>query len=229
MKRIIALLIILISLTGLTACAIDSGQDRPEKIHDDIAAENIQHVHINGNARSIVIRQSANQYFEFYNGDLNTAHTYQVRCDENGDTIDINIMMENAEDDNNILGSVLIDIPQKEFEKVEVAGEFSQIFLYTINSDAFIYANKSFVNLDLEADHLEHNITLDGSESNAFQGVSVYLDQFPDNIKMEFSLIPGGTINDPENILTKNKLESGSGKPVISINHTEEINIYRTE
>lgn len=229
MKRIIVLLIMSISLAGLTACAIDSGQDGPEKIHDDIAAENIQYVHINGNARSIVIRQSANQYFEFYNGDLNTAHTYQVHCDENGDTIDINIMMENAEDDNNILGSVLIDIPQKEFEKVEIAGEFSQISLYTINSDASIHANKSFVNLDLEADHLEHNITLDGSESNTFRGVSVYLDQFPDNIKMEFSLIPGGTINDPENILTKNKLESGSGKPVISINHTEEINIYRTE
>ena len=36
------------------------------------------------------------------------------------------------------------------------------------------------------------------------------------------------TYNDLENIL-KNGLESGSGKPVISINNTKEINFYRIE
>lgn len=197
--------------------------------NDGIAAENIQHVNISGNARSIIIRQSENEYFEFHNGDLNTDHTYIVRCDENGDAIDINIMMENAEDDNNILGSFIIDIPQKEFEKIEVTGEFSQIGLYTINSDVMIHANKSFVNLDLGADHLEHDITLDGPESDAFRGVSVYLDKFPENVRMELNLLQGGTINDPQNILKENGFESGSGKPVISINNTKEINIYRKD
>lgn len=31
----------------------------------------------------------------------------------------------------------------------KTAGDFGQIFLYTINSDVFIHANKSVVNLDL--------------------------------------------------------------------------------
>lgn len=242
MKRIAALSIMLICMTGLTACAKDnantlntSAQDimeeahSTEKIHDDIAAENIHYVNVSGNARSIVIRQSENKYFEFYNGDLDADHTYKVHCDENGDTIDINIMMENAEEDNSILGSVIIDIPQKEFEKIEVTGDFSQIYLYTINSDVLIHANDAFVNLDLEAEQLEHNITLGGSESNVFRGVSVYLDRFPDDVRMELNLIQGGTINDPENILKENGLEAGSGKPVISINNTKEINVYRIE
>jgi hypothetical protein len=50
---------------------------------------------------------------------------------------------------------------------------------------------------DLEADRLEHNITLEEPESNAFTGVSVYFDKAPENVKMELNLIQGGTINDP--------------------------------
>lgn len=160
-----------------------------------IAAENIHHVNISGNARSIIIKQSENEYFEFYNGDLNTDHTYEVRCEEKGDTVDINILMENAEDDNDVLGSLIIDIPQKEFEKIEVTGDFSQISLYTINSDVLIHANESFVYLDLEADHIEHNI-------------------------------PQSAISAPFELLTGDKLELGSGKPVISINNTGKLDFY---
>ena len=236
MKRIAVLLMMLISMSGLTACTEANAdifnasvRDQPEKIHDDISAENIQHVTINGNARSIIIRQSENECFEIHNGDLNPAHTYEVSCDESDGTIDIDIMMENAENDNNILGSVLIDIPKKEFEEIEVAGDFSQISLYTLNSDVLINANKSFVNLDFEADHLKHNVTLDGSESNAFRDVSVYLDKLPDNVSMDLNIIQGGTINDPQDMLKKNGLESGAEKPIISINNTKEINIYSKE
>jgi hypothetical protein len=49
---------------------------------------------------------------------LNTSHIYDVHCEDNGDTLDIRIMMEDAEADNNILGSVVIEIPQKEFERI---------------------------------------------------------------------------------------------------------------
>lgn len=87
--------------------------------------------------------------------------------------------------------------------------------LYTINSDVLIHDNRSSVNLDLVADQLDHNITLYGSESNEFRDVSVYLDKLPDNVKMELNLIQGGTIDDQQSILKKNRLELGSGKPVI--------------
>lgn len=83
--------------------------------------------------------------------------------------------------------------------------------LYTINSDVLIHDNRSSVNLDLVADQLDHNITLYGSESNEFRDVSVYLDKLPDNVKMELNLIQGGTINDQQSILKKNRLELGSG------------------
>lgn len=236
MKKIIVLFIMLISMAGLTACATGnsnssdiSAQDRPEKMYEDIAAENFKQVNISGNAKSIVIRRSESENFEFYNGDLNTAHTYNVRCDKRGEILDIEIIMESLEEDNDVLGSPIIDIPQKEFEKIEVTGDFSQVSLYTVNSDVLIHANNSFVYLDLEADRLKHNITLDGSESNAFRGVSIYFDKFPDNISMDLNLIQGGTINDPQDILKENGLESGSGKPVLSINNTKEINIYSEE
>ena len=236
MKKIVVLFIMLISMVGLTACVKEnvnifdtSVQDEIEKLHDDIAADNIQYINISGNARSILIRQSENEYFEIHNGDLNTEHTYEVQCNENGGILDINIMMDNAEYDNDVLGSVIIDIPQKEFEKIEVTGDFSHVSLYTINSDVLIHANDTFVYLDIEADNLEHNITLGGSESNTLRGVSVYLDKFPDNVRMELNLIQGGKINDPQNILKENSLESGSGQPVISINNTKEIDFYRKE
>ena len=76
---------------------------------------------------------------------------------------------------------------------------------------------------------MEHNITLEGSESNVFRGVSVYLDKFPDNVRWELNVIQGGTINDSQSILKENILESDSGNPVISINNTKEINIYRID
>lgn len=148
-------------------------KERPEKLHDDIAPGNFRQIKIGGNAKSIIIRPSSSENFEFYNGDLD--HRYAVRCDGSGDTLAIEISMENPDRDNDILGSVLIGIPQREFEKVEIAGDFKQVSLYTIQSEVLIHANDSRVNLNLEADRLEHNITLDGSEPNAFRGVSVFL------------------------------------------------------
>lgn len=38
-------------------------------------------------------------------------------------------MIENTEADNYILGSVIIDIPEREFEKIEITGGFSQFFI----------------------------------------------------------------------------------------------------
>lgn len=231
-NRMVSLIIAVIMIFAISGCTIQAdvssgvALDRKEIIHYDIAAENIHYVNISGNARSIIIRQSENEYFEFYNGDLNTDHTYEVCYEENGDTIDINILMENAEDDNDVLGSPIIGIPQKEFEKIEVTGDFNQISLYTINSDVLIHASKSFVYLDLEAEHIEHNITLDGSEANGFRGVSVYLDKFPDNVRIEFPNIPQSAINAPFGLLTGDKLELGSGKPIISINNADKIDFY---
>lgn len=238
MKRIAVLFLIVMSLS-LTGCAVGTkdgaqnfdtfAEERPEKIHDDITPENFRQVNISGNAKSVIIRTSSSENFEFYNGDLNLDHAYTVRCDESGETLNIEITMENPDEDNDILGSILIDIPQKEFEKVEIAGDFKQVSLNTIHSEVLIHANDSLVNLDLEADCLEHNITLDGSETNTFRGVSVYFDKFPDDLSMDLNLIQGGTINDPQGILGENGLESDSGKPVISINYTKEINIYSME
>lgn len=196
-----------------------------ETVHKAIEAGNIRHVNISGNAKSIIIKQSVNNHFEFYNADLNPDHTYEVDCDVDDDNIDINILMKNAEADNNILGSFVLYIPQKEFENIEVAGDFKQIHLNTIHSDAFIHANKSVVVLNVEVDQLDHNITLDGSKLNAFRDVSVYFDKLPDNIQMDLNLTKNGTVNDSKNILN-NQLESDPEKPVISINNTNNINIY---
>ncbi len=54
--------------------------------------------------------------------------------------------------------------------------------------------------LDLMADQLDHNIMLDGLESNTFRNVSVYFDKLPDNIKMEFNTIPNSAVNVPEDV-----------------------------
>lgn len=237
MKRpMIILFAMLMSVVGLSACSTDdlnifnsSAPDRPEKMYEDVAVENFDQVNISGNASSIVIRRSESENFEFYNGDLNPAHSYTVHCDIVGKTLNIELMMENPEKDNDVLGSPMIYIPQKEFEKVEVAGDFGQVSLYTINSDVLIHANDSLVNLNLEADHLNHDIMLDGSESEPFRGVSVYFDKFPDNVTMDLNLIQGATINDPQDILEKKGPASGSEKPVISVNYTREINIYSEE
>lgn len=206
-----------------------SAQDGPEKMCEDVAAEDVQYVNISGSARSVVIGRSESANFEFYNGDLNPAHAYTVRCSRRGETLDIEITMEDPEGDNDVLGSPVIDIPQKEFEKIEIGGDFVQISLCAIHSDVWIHANDSCVNLDLEADHLDHDITLDGSGSNTFRSVSVYFDKFPENIRMELNTAQGGVINDPQRILEKNGLAAGSEEPVIRIDHTKEISIYSME
>lgn len=219
MKKTAVLFIMCICMGGLAACA-------EEKTDDDIAADNIRHVNISGNAKSIILKQSTGNYFEFHNEDLDTTHTYEVYCDENGESLDINIMMEEAEANNNILGSFVIDIPEKEFDIIEAEGDFKQIYLYTMNSDVLIHANGSTINLDLEADDMDHNITLEGSESKEFISASVYFDKLPDNVKMELNTNQGGRINAPQNIFKDNGYEAGTGKPVISINNTKEINTY---
>lgn len=237
MKRTIILLVMLIGMVGLVACTTDTPdlsdatvQDRPEKMYEDVAAENFEQVNISGNSKSIVIRRSESENFEFYNGDLNTAHTYTVHCDKKGEMLNIEILMENPDEDNDILGSPIIDIPQKEFEEIAVAGDFRVISIYALDSDVLVHANNSpVVYLDLEAEYLTHNITLDGSTSDSFKGVSIYFDKFPDNVSMDLGLSSDGIINDPNDLLKENGFESGSGKPVISINYAEKISIYSKE
>lgn len=203
--------------------------EKREMIHENISSDSITKVIINGNARSVVVEQGANEYFEFYNADLNDQNKYEVHCNQDGDTLNIDIIMQNPDSSNNILGSIVLAIPQKEFEKVESIGTFRQIHFDTLNSDVFVSANSPIVGLNLESDQLEHNITLDGSESAVFQNVSVYLDKLPDNIKLDFNTIEGGRINAPENLLKDNKLELGSGKPSINIRNTDTIELYIIE
>lgn len=240
-KKIV--MIMLISMVSLKACVKEN--DKPfhtssgnnindineKKIHDDLTVEHIKYVNISGNARSIVIKQSDSPYVQFYNADLNQEHTYEIHCDEYGDTLDIAVMMETTEthNTNNILGSVIITIPQKDFERIMLEGDFSSIHVSTLGSDVMILANESFVNLDLESKHLDHNITLSSTESNTFKGVSIYFDEIPDHVTLNLNLIKGGILNDPQNILEDNSLKKGSGKPVISVNDTKEINVYIKE
>ena len=98
----------LMNMVGLSACTTDnlntsdtSAPDRPEKMYEDVAVEDFKQVNISG--------------------DLNPAHTYTVRCDKDGETLNIELMMENPENDNDVLGSPMIDIPQREFEKIEIS------------------------------------------------------------------------------------------------------------
>ena len=74
MKRAIFLFVMLMTMTGLSACAADdlnasdpSAPDGPEKMYEDIAAEDFKQVHISGSASSVVIRRSESENFEFYN------------------------------------------------------------------------------------------------------------------------------------------------------------------
>lgn len=46
---------------------------------------------------------------------------------------------------------------------------------------------------------------------------------------MDLNTVQDGTVNGPQSILKQNRFESGSGKPVISINNTKDINIYVEE
>ena len=227
MKRAIVLLAILMAVAGLPACAIDEGPDRPVKMYEDVAAGDIRQVHISGSASSVVIQRSESEDLEFYNGDLDPAHTYTVRCDRDGDTLNVELVMENPKNDNDVLGSPMICIPGKEFEMIEVAGDFRQVSLDTIHSDVLIHANDSRVILDLEADRLDHDITLAGSGTDTFRSVAVYFDRVPDGVTLELDTVEGGSISDPDGILKEEGLEAGSGRPVISVDHAQEISLYR--
>lgn len=96
-----------------------------------------------------------------------------------------------------------------------------------MNSDIFLHADKSVVALHLEAAKLDHDIVLDGSETNAFKSVSVYFDTVPASIKMEVNPIQNGSIQDPQHILDNGRLVSGTEKPVIRIHAAKEINLYK--
>lgn len=200
--------------------------EKRERLYANIADDGITNVIINGNARSVVIEQGINDYFEFYNADLNNKNEYEMNCNEDSGILNIDIMMKNPDADNNILGSIVIVIPAKEFKTVEAGGAFRHIYFETLNSDVLVHANDSVVVLNLEADRLGHNITLEGSASEVFRDVSIYLDKLPDNISMDLNTVQGGNISVPEDLFKENKLESGSGKPSISIQNANSITLY---
>lgn len=200
--------------------------EKRERLYANIADDGITNVIINGNARSVVIEQGINDYFEFYNADLNNKNEYEMNCNEDSGILNIDIMMKNPDADNNILGSIVIVVPAKEFKTVEAGGAFRHIYFETLNSDVLIHANDSVVVLNLEADRLVHNITLEGSASEVFRDVSIYLDKLPDNISMDLNTVQGGNISVPEDLFKENKLESGSGKPSISIQNANSITLY---
>ncbi len=102
----------------------------------------------------------------------------------------------------------------------------NQVYLCTLNSDVFVHTNSARVVMDLLAEQLNHNITLVGSESNSYRDVMVYFDKLPENVKMEFPNIPQSVINAPFELLTGDKLELGSGKPIISINNADKLDFY---
>lgn len=234
-KRISLICLSLFSMFLFTACGErfestdhpeNISSDIKEKIYNDIPAGNIKNVNISGNARSIIIEQGVTDNFEFFNADLDKDNQYEVTCDEDGNDLNIIVMMENAEASNNILGSVVVSIPKKEFEKIETTGEFKQVHLNALNSDVFIHAYSSSVGMELMSDQLDHNITLMGSELNPFREVSILFDKLPENIKIELNNIPQNAIDDLDGLLTGDKLELGSGKPIISISNSDKLDLY---
>lgn len=82
-------------------------QWKNEKIHDDIPADKIRNVNINGDVRSIIIKQGTTDNFEFYNADLDEDHQYEVDAvyDEDGNDLNILVTMENADAGNDVRGS----------------------------------------------------------------------------------------------------------------------------
>ena len=90
-----------------------------EKFNEDIPADHIKNVNISGNARSIIIKQGVTNNFEFYNADLDENNQYEVEAtyDEDGNDLNILVTMDNAEASNDVLGSVVVSIPNNEFEK----------------------------------------------------------------------------------------------------------------
>lgn len=230
-KRICLIFLCFFSMFLFTACEYNFeniSNEKYEKIHEDIPADNIRNVNISGNARSIIIKQGVTDNFEFYNADLDENNQYEVEVtyDEEGNDFNILVTMDNAEASNDVLGSVVVSIPKNEFEKIEITGEFIQVYLCTLNSDVFVRTNSARVVMDLLADQLKHNITLVGSESNSFSDVMVYFDKLPENVKMELPNIPQSAISAPSGLLTGDKLEPGSGKPIISINNADKLDFY---
>ncbi len=230
LKRVCLLCLCITYMFTCTACGYISN-DKNEKIHDDIPAGNIKNVNISSNARSIVIKQGVTDHFEFYNADLDEGNQYEVEVayDEDGSDLDILVTMENAAAGNDILGSVVVWIPQKEFECIEVDGEYRQLSFYTLNSDVVIHANDASVIMNLMTDELDHNITLAGSESSSFGRVMVYFDQVPENVRIELNDISQNAINDPSGFLAGDKGKSGAGEPVISIDSADRIDFYVKE
>ena len=232
MKHKMIILFALVFMIGLTGCqnadTENVSNEKNEKIHDDIPADKIKNVNISGDARSIIIKQGTTDNFEFYNADLDEDHQYEVDavCDEDGNDLNILVTMENADDGNDVRGSVIVSIPQKEFEKIETTGEFKQIHLETLSSDVLVHTNNAAVTMELTADQLNHNITLAGSESISFREVMVYFDKLPENIRMEFNNVPSDAIDDSYGLLTDGQLETGSGMPVISIDHADKVELY---
>ncbi len=227
MKHKIIILFAFVFMIGLTGCQ-NVNNEKNEKIHNDIPADKIRNVNISGNARSIIIKQGTTDNFEFYNADLDEDHQYEVDavCDEDGNELNIVVTMENADAGNDVRGSVVVLIPQKEFEKIETTGEFRQINLETLGSDVLVHTNNATVTMELTAKQLNHNITLAGSESTSFRDVMVYFDKLPEDIKMEFNNVPSDAIDDSDGLLTDGQLEAGSGTPVISIDHADKVELY---
>ena len=71
-KGIRLLCVCVLCMVLFTACEDEKNtlnitrSENGEKVHDDIEAGNISHVNISGNARSVVIKQSENNNFEFF-------------------------------------------------------------------------------------------------------------------------------------------------------------------
>ena len=230
-KRISLILFCFFSMFLSAACEYDFdniSNEKNEKIHEDIPADHIRNVNISGNARSIIIKQGVTNNFEFYNADLDENNQYEVEAtyDEDGNDLNILVTMDNAEASNDVLGSVVVSIPNNEFEKIEITGEFNQVYLCTLNSDVFVCTNSARVVMNLLADQLNHNITLVGSESKSFGSVLVYFDTLPENVRVEFSDTPQSAINAPFELPAGDKFELGLGKPIISINNADKLDFY---
>lgn len=234
-KGIRYLCVCVLGMLLLSACVYEKdstsirNSENGEKLHDDVEAGTIRQIIILGNARSVVIKQSENNNFEFYNYDMDMDHMYEVRCNEEDGILTISIIMKNAEDDNDVLGSPTIYIPQKEFQKIEMTGQFKQVHVDTMNSDVFVHTDHALVALELKAERLNHNITVSASDKAVFRGVSVYMDHLPKNIRMNIHTVSGGVIYDPQHMLKQNSFTLGSGEPLIHIQNTEEVDLYIEE
>lgn len=134
-KGIRLLCVCVLCMVLFTACEDEKNtlnitrSENGEKVHDDIEAGNISHVNISGNARSVVIKQSENNNFEFYNADLNADHKYEVRCDQSGSLLNISLMMEMPKRIIIFLAPLSFTYPGKNLKKLRVPGNFIKSIL----------------------------------------------------------------------------------------------------